>query len=179
MYCRFYEAVTEALAGVSVTITSSNTTSTQPFLEKVCSIAALFNVVTCVSWKVIPAVLYAFKYHPLLLQLTKSNVTAAMHNTNAQKLMFILFDRYMYDMYGATLYVAAKSFSQHNEITSVDDLRNSVCKVCNQSDNADTLLLCGVADCPNSCHGGCTSELLVSTEAEWYCSEICHQLSCR
>ena len=179
MCCRFYEAVTEALLSVSVTITSSNTTTTQPFMEEVCSIAALFNVVTCVSWKVLPAVMYAFKYHPLLLQLAKPNVTAARHNTNAQKLLFILFDRYMYDTYGATLYAAAKSFSQHYEIISVDNLRNSCCKVCNQSDNAATLLLCGVADCPNSCHRGCTLESAVLTADEWYCSADCHQSSCR
>lgn len=173
---RLYSAVKGALEAVDVPDMQHTQIETlQGWHRASCAIAIMFDLHFQIPDKYRHAILNNFRYHPDYAGLyTEINQNAyrnkvAIEDRTPQRLLMQLYDQWLAKTH-PTWWTSAEAYALVNEITSLDHLSYGVCRICNQTDTPELMMLCENKSCPIAKHQSC-GDVHVGDD-DWFC-ETC------
>jgi MarR-like DNA-binding transcriptional regulator SgrR of sgrS sRNA len=123
-------------------------------------------------------VIEAFKYHyDYSPTLDEIEGLSTQEDRSSLTLLLRLYDNYLFITY-PHIYEQAKLFCKTNETKEDDELANSCCYICHQTDSPESSNQCSNKQCPVMYHSQCyyTKDVKDGFDLnnEWFCKLTCY-----
>jgi hypothetical protein len=84
-----------------------------------------------------------------------------------------MYEKWLFFKY-RDLFEEAKVYSETNSIIFDDEISFGVCRICNQGDSPELIMVCEESACIQYAHTFCVSSATTEVDEEmWWCDEHC------